>query len=270
MHTLASDQGAAFTSKDFKHFCKINNIRVSYSPVNDHRGTGLVERTIRILKYRLLVLKMSQRDTFHLNSALKLATRNLRWDPLKSLHSSQDNTPLSPFFLQFNRHPRISNTLRPAMSLNRSPVSERLYNLPKLVPANAPSDWPSEGETSDTEVPKHPPLKSGKGTRHPRNQPANLAIPTPSPAAAQSSQSSEMVVTDDETGARYAITTSVHTPPTPENELVIPPNRQTWQSAAKANSGEYYFRPVHEESTWSFPRPKTTLPFTVAKFSYQI
>ena len=78
MDTLASDQGAAFTSKDFKHFCKINNIRVTYSPVNDRRGTGLVEPTIRTFKYQLLAMKMSQRDTFNLNSARKLATRNLR------------------------------------------------------------------------------------------------------------------------------------------------------------------------------------------------
>ncbi len=152
--TIASDQGTAFTSKDFKHFCKTHNIRITYSPVNDHRGTGLVERTIRTLKYRLLAMKMSQRDTFNLNSALKLATRNLRWDPLKSLHRSRDNAPVSPFFLQFDHHPRISNTLRSSMSPTRSPVSERLYNLPKLVPANAPWDWPSEGEISDTEVPK--------------------------------------------------------------------------------------------------------------------
>ncbi len=224
----------------------MNNINITYSPVNDHRGTGLVERTIRTLKYRLLAMKMSQRDTLNLNSALKLATRNLRWDPLQSLHSYQDNAPISPFYMQFNRHPRISNTLRPSMSLTRSPISERLYNLPKLVDANAPWDWPSEGEISDTEVPKSQPAKSGKGSRHPRNQSTNPRIPTPSPAAAHSSQSSEMVVTDDETGARYAITTSVNTPPTPENELVIPPGRQIWQAAAKASSGEYYFRPVHD------------------------
>ncbi len=147
------------------------------------------------------------------------------------------------------------------MSLNRSPVSERLYNLPKLVPANALWDWPSEDEISDTEVPKQQPPKSGKGNRHPRNQAANPTVPTPSPAVVQSSQSSETVVTDDETGARYAITTSVHTPPTPENELVIPPNRQIWQAAAKANSGEYYTRPV-------ILRLNTPLAFAVAK-SYE-
>ena len=31
MTTIALDQGTAFTSRDFKHFCKVNNIAIQYS-----------------------------------------------------------------------------------------------------------------------------------------------------------------------------------------------------------------------------------------------
>ena len=44
------DQGSSFTSNKFKSFCNSEGIDLVYSPVNDHRGTGSVERTIGSLK----------------------------------------------------------------------------------------------------------------------------------------------------------------------------------------------------------------------------
>ena len=44
------DQGSCFTSNKFKSFCNNEGIELVYSPVNDHRGTGSVERTIGSLK----------------------------------------------------------------------------------------------------------------------------------------------------------------------------------------------------------------------------
>ena len=44
------DQGSCFTSNKFKIFCNNEGIELVYSPVNDHRGTGSVERTIGSLK----------------------------------------------------------------------------------------------------------------------------------------------------------------------------------------------------------------------------
>ena len=40
------DQGSCFTSNKFKSFCNSEGFELVYSPVNDHRGTGSVERTI--------------------------------------------------------------------------------------------------------------------------------------------------------------------------------------------------------------------------------
>ena len=43
-------RGSCFTSNKFKSFCNSEGIELMYSPVNDHRGTGSVERTIGSLK----------------------------------------------------------------------------------------------------------------------------------------------------------------------------------------------------------------------------
>ena len=44
------DQGSYFTSNKFKSFCNSEGIELVHFPVNDHRGTGSVERTIGSLK----------------------------------------------------------------------------------------------------------------------------------------------------------------------------------------------------------------------------
>ena len=47
---IHADQGSCFTSNKFKSFYNSKGIELVYSPVNDHRGTGSVERTIGSLK----------------------------------------------------------------------------------------------------------------------------------------------------------------------------------------------------------------------------
>ena len=44
------DQGSSLTSKKVKYFCNSEGIENVYSPVNYHRATGYVERTIGSLK----------------------------------------------------------------------------------------------------------------------------------------------------------------------------------------------------------------------------
>ncbi len=246
-HTLISDQGSAFTSHDFKSFCSKLSINQEFSPVNDHRGTGLVERTIRTIKTRLLAIKNEKQNAFNLNSALKTVVRNLRWDPLKSLRKFPENCRVSLFFLQFNRQPRIANQLKSKLCVTRSSVSDNLYQLPKLVELTAPWDWPSEGDISDTDVPAFVETKSAKNPRAGSSTPAastarGPSAPTPPPVR------TEYIVSDDDTGEKFAVQASAQTPPTIANELVIPPNRQLWQAAAKA-SGEHAFRPIFEDVT---------------------
>ena len=54
--TIRTDQGSGFISKEVREFCQERNINVIFSPVGDHRATDLVERLIRTIKERLMVL----------------------------------------------------------------------------------------------------------------------------------------------------------------------------------------------------------------------
>ena len=51
--SLRCDQAQAFKSKIFEIYCKNKNIKLIFSPTNDHRATGMVERLIQTLKRRL-------------------------------------------------------------------------------------------------------------------------------------------------------------------------------------------------------------------------
>ena len=48
------DQGTSFMSNEIKAFCNGEGIEIIKSPVNDHRATGCVERTIGSLKNSIL------------------------------------------------------------------------------------------------------------------------------------------------------------------------------------------------------------------------
>ena len=50
---IRTDPGTAFTSKEFKKFCKKCFIKHIKCPINDHKGNGKVERLIRTIKERL-------------------------------------------------------------------------------------------------------------------------------------------------------------------------------------------------------------------------
>ncbi len=50
---IRSDQGTAFTSDETHQWCEKHSVKQIYSPVGDHRGTGLVERLIKTLRSRI-------------------------------------------------------------------------------------------------------------------------------------------------------------------------------------------------------------------------
>ena len=54
--TIWTDQGSGFISKEVREFCLEHDIKVIFSPVGDHRATGLVERLIRTIKERQIVM----------------------------------------------------------------------------------------------------------------------------------------------------------------------------------------------------------------------
>ena len=76
-------------------FCTELNIEQKFCPVGDHRGCGLVERTIQTIKQRLGVMLLEE-----INRSIKLCLstikRDLRWNKQKTIQ-------VSPFQAYFGR-----------------------------------------------------------------------------------------------------------------------------------------------------------------------
>ena len=98
--TIETDQGSGFISKEVREFCHEHNIKVIFSPVRDHRATGIVERSIRTIKKRLLVMAQ-ERPKPSLESALLKIIRCLRTVTQQSLNCS-------PFEAHFGRFPNTT------------------------------------------------------------------------------------------------------------------------------------------------------------------
>ena len=88
---LRCDQAQTFRAKKFQVFCKTNNIKLLFAPVDDHRAIGVVERIIQTLKRRLAVKKIDRSNTpYKLASDVAEIIKTLRITP----HSL---TKISPF-----------------------------------------------------------------------------------------------------------------------------------------------------------------------------
>ena len=81
-----------------KRFCSENNIEQKFCPVGDHRGCGLVERTIQTIKRRLAVMLLDE-NVRSIKLALSTIIRDLRWSKQKTIRCS-------PFEAHFGRLPK--------------------------------------------------------------------------------------------------------------------------------------------------------------------
>ena len=111
--TIRTHQGSGFISKEVREFCLEHNIKVIFSPVGDHRATGFVDRLIRTIKERLLVMAQEHPKP-SLESALVKIIKCLRTVTQQSLNCS-------PFEAHFGRSP---NTIW--HNLIKSPSSNNL------------------------------------------------------------------------------------------------------------------------------------------------
>ena len=98
---IKSDKGGAFISKEYKEFCRSQNIDRAYGTANLLTGTGLVERTIQSLMNLVLV---NVKDDQNLQKNGNRALYVLRL----TIHSETKKTP---FESHFGRAPgtRLSN-----------------------------------------------------------------------------------------------------------------------------------------------------------------
>ena len=72
------DQGTSFMSNAIKAFCNGEGIEIIKSPVNDHRATGCVERTIGSLKNSILTFA-NEKNPEPLEKMVELALGALRF-----------------------------------------------------------------------------------------------------------------------------------------------------------------------------------------------
>ena len=111
------DRGGAFVSKQYKEFCKSQNIVSEYGSANLHTGTGLVERTIQSMKNLTLA---NVEDGTNLRESVARALHVLRL----AVHSKTNKSPFEIHF-KCELRTRLSN-LKSDVSVDSKDLS--VYN----------------------------------------------------------------------------------------------------------------------------------------------
>ena len=96
--SIKTYQFSGFKGKAMKKFCIENNIEQKFCPVGDHRGCGLVERTIQTIKRRLGVMLLEE-NVKSIKLCLSRIIRDMRWIKQKTIQKS-------PFEAHFGRLPK--------------------------------------------------------------------------------------------------------------------------------------------------------------------
>ena len=101
---LRCDQAQTFRAKKLHIFCRTNNRKILFAPVDDHRAIGVVEGMIQTIKRRLAVMKIDQSNTpYKLASGVAEIMKTLRItphgvtkiSPFEANMGGKPNTPLS-------------------------------------------------------------------------------------------------------------------------------------------------------------------------------
>ena len=111
---IRCDQAQGFRAKKFLIYCKTHNIKLIFTPVDDHRAIGMVERLIRTLKLRLAIMKIDKSnrpyklasDVAELIKTLRITPNtSTKVTPFESHYGRKANTPLS----NLSTSPKLSN-----------------------------------------------------------------------------------------------------------------------------------------------------------------
>ena len=146
--TIRTDQGSGFISKEVRTFCYEHNIKVIFSPMGDHRATGLVERLIRTIKERLLVIAQE-----HPKPSLEPALLKI----IKCLRTvTQQSLNCSPFEAHFGRSPyTIRHNLVKSPSSNNLDWNKTLlciYKGQKFINRERRHEWDAPDDIEDVDL----------------------------------------------------------------------------------------------------------------------
>ena len=97
--SIRSDQFSGFKEKTLKKFCPELNIEQKFCPVGDHRGCGLVERTIQTIKRRLGVMMLEEN-----NKSIKLCLSIIMRDLEVEQAENHSSIPVSSTFWQTTKN----------------------------------------------------------------------------------------------------------------------------------------------------------------------
>ena len=117
--SIRSDQFSGFKGETLKKFCSELNIEQKFCPVGDHRGCGLVERTIQTIKRRLGVMMLEEKNK-SIKLCLSTIMRDLRWNKQKTIQ-------VSPFQAHFGRLPKTEFKIVRDRFLNNSDYLDKQH-----------------------------------------------------------------------------------------------------------------------------------------------
>ena len=146
---IRCDQAQGFRAKKFRIYCKSNNIKLIFAPVDDHCSMGMVERLIRTLKTGLSIMKIDKNNTpYKLASDVAELIKTLRITP----HAT---TKITPFEAHYGRKPNTPLTnicTTPKISslswenTKLSCLDEKMLTKPALTPE---AIWNRETNSED-------------------------------------------------------------------------------------------------------------------------
>lgn len=112
---IVSDNGAQFTSHDFKNFCSQNGVKLAFTTPYHSRSNGLVERAIRTFKWRFSKISTAIPDH-------KLRLQEMLFMYRTTEHSTTGRTPAELFFGR-----RINTPLDLLKPSVRSTIDQRQF-----------------------------------------------------------------------------------------------------------------------------------------------
>ena len=121
--SIKTDQYFGFKNKLVQNFCKDKNIAQYFCPVGDHRGCGLVERSIQTIKRHLGASRLSS-DFSNVQDTLRNIIEDIRI-------TKNSVTGVSPFELHFGRPPNTelsiaAERLSTGVNLDNQPLEREL------------------------------------------------------------------------------------------------------------------------------------------------
>ena len=145
------DQGTNFMSKEVKAFCHEQGIEILTSPVNDHRATGCVERTIGSIKNSVLTYAREDKpEPLHrmvervLGALRFVKNATLNITPFEAHHGREANTVLR----NLTKKPTLRNLNWEKVIRPKSECLDERDPIAQAMPEPMDTNW---GIRSDTE-----------------------------------------------------------------------------------------------------------------------